>query len=196
MYIPQHFEERDSARIEKLIGDHGFGLLVTSDAGRPFSSHIPFLYEPNRLLCHLARANPQVGHLASGDEVSAIFSGPHAYVSPSWYESPGVPTWNYAAVHVYGKPKAMTDGKQLQDLVERMTRYYEAGEIEPWEPSFDLTMLDSIVGFEIIVTEIHGKFKLSQNRPAIDRTNVIRRLRDKGSDNSVGTAALMQELSR
>ena len=195
MYIPKHFEERDAARIEQLIGDYVFGLLVTVDADRPFGSHIPFLYERNRLLCHLARSNPQVEQLQTSDEVLAVFSGPHGYVSPSWYESPGAPTWNYAVAHVYGKPKAMTDRTQLQNLVERMVNYFEAGEREPWEPTYASSMLGNIVGFEIAITEIQGKFKLSQNRPEIDRTNVIERLKARGSDESAATAKLMQEMT-
>ena len=194
MYIPEHFEVHDEERVTQLIMENSFGLLLTHDSKRPFGSHIPFLYESGRLYCHLARSNPQVEQLTTGKEVLAVFNGPHAYVSPSWYESPAPPTWNYAVVHVYGTPKLMTDRTQLQDLVEKLADYFEAGEPEAWDQNYDAAMLDHIVGFEITVTQIQGKFKLSQNRPEIDRANVIDRLMAKGSDNSVATATLMKEM--
>jgi transcriptional regulator len=194
MYIPKHFEETDAARLGRFIAEHGFGLLMSCGDGRPFCSHVPFLYEPGRLLCHLARANPQAGQLEADGTVLAVFHGPHAYISPTWYESPGVPTWNYVAVHVYGRASAIREEDQLRALVERMTTHYEANEPKPWKPDFKTSMLSGIVGFEIAVTEIEGKFKLSQNRPQADRANVIGKLCAKRNDLSVDTARFMQDL--
>lgn len=194
MYVPKHFEETDAARLGKFIREHGFGLLMTCDDGRPFCSHVPFLYESGRLLCHLARANPQVGQLEATDTVLAVFHGPHAYISPSWYESPGVPTWNYVAVHVYGRATAIRDENQLRALVERTTAHYEANELKPWTPNFKSSLLGSIVGFEIEIVEIEGKFKLSQNRTEEDRANVIAELCAKRNDLSVSTATFMRNL--
>jgi transcriptional regulator len=196
MYIPKHFEEADNERLGQLIEDYGFGLLVTVNESRPYCSHLPFLFEGDRLLCHLAKANPQVQQLKASEEVLAVFSGPHAYVSPSWYETSGVPTWNYAAVHVYGKPTTIKDERRLQALVDSLTARNEANESEPWEPSYDASMLNGIVGFEIAISEIQGKFKMSQNRSPNDRVNVVEQLDAKGSDLSVETAKYMRNLSK
>lgn len=195
MYVPKLFREQRQRHVERLVKEYGFGLLVTTAADRPYATHVPFLYEPNRLLCHLARVNPQVQQLEDTGVALAIFTGPHTYVSPSWYESHGVPTWNYAVVHIYGRPKPIVGQTELKRLVERMADYYEQGEAKPWNPTYDASMLRGIAGFEIEITEILGNFKLSQNRPMADRLNVIERLRSRGSDNSRHTADLMEEIA-
>lgn len=193
MYLPKHFEEPNAARVAALIDRYAFGLLVTFVDGRPYASHAPFLRaSDDRLLCHLARANPQSRQI-DGAEILAVFSGPHAYVSPSWYASPGVPTWNYATAHVYGRAKAITAHERLREIVGCLTVVNEAAAPEPWTPEYDASKLDHIVGIEIEVTEIQGKFKLSQNRPAEDRNNVIEQLRARASDNAMEVAALMAE---
>ena len=196
MYIPKHFEETDNERLGQLIEDYRFGLLVTANESRPYCSHLPFLFEGDRLLCHLAKANPQVQQIEGSEEILAVFGGPHAYVSPSWYETSGVPTWNYAAVHVYGKPTAITDESRLQALVESLTAHNETSKSEPWEPSYEASMLNAIVGFEIAISEIQGKFKMSQNRSPNDRVNVAEQLDAQGSDLSVETAKYMRSLEK
>lgn len=196
MYVPKQFEEQEPARIADLIEAYGFGLLITLDGSRPYGSHLPFLYERGLLLCHLARSNPQVGHLDRSDEVLTVFTGPHAYVSPTWYESPGVPTWNYAVVHIYGRPRRIDDEARLGSLVEALAKRHEAKEPVPWDLSYDRSMLDGIVGFEIEISQTQGKFKLSQNRPEVDRANVVDRLKARGSEASVETALLMESRAR
>ena len=111
MYVPRHFAEADADRLARFIDENGFGLIVTVSEGRPVASHVPFLYERERnvLLSHVARANPQWRDLAGETEVMVVFQGPHTYISPSWYRAPGVPTWNYAVAHVYGRPRALED---------------------------------------------------------------------------------------
>ena len=147
------------------------------------ASHIPFLVEHHgeelHLLCHLARPNPQVEDLSHGEEVLTIFSGPHAYVSPSWYAAgPAVPTWNYVDVHAYGTVRLVEDGDWLRRLLLRLSDRHEAGSPAPWrmqdlpEPYLQ-GMLKGIIGFDIAVTRLEGKYKLSQNRPAVDRPRVI-----------------------
>ncbi len=136
MYIPKDFKEDDSERLAALIRDYPFGMLVTIHDGLPFVSHIPFLYERNsgnkgKLVGHTARANPQWHDLAAGRTAMAVFHGPHAYVSPGWYASPGVPTWNYAVVHIYGKPRLIEDESSLEKLVERFTAVFESNRAEP-----------------------------------------------------------------
>jgi len=206
MYIPEHFQENGRERLIAFIRDHSFGLLVSNRDGLPFASHLPFLLEAGadgdaRLLGHMARANAQWRSFENGDPVLAIFQGPHAYVSPSWYLSPGVPTWNYAVVHVYGRTRLIDDAQVTRALLERLTAVHESRSAQPWklsaaEAQYD-RLLDAIVGFEIQITDIQGKFKLSQNRPAQDRREVIERLRKAGSACDVALADLMEvELTR
>jgi len=202
MYIPEHFKEIDLERIAAVIKDNAFGMLVTAPGGMPFVSHLPFIYEQGahghgKLLGHLARANPQGQHLAAGDEVLVVIQGPHAYVSPSWYASPGVPTWNYAVVHLRGKPRLIENEYELTDLVERLTRIHESGLPVPW--SSDLIadrrpkLLNMIVGFEIEITDVQAKFKLSQNRPLEDQRRVMEALGNSEDMIEVAVAKLMAE---
>jgi transcriptional regulator len=199
MYIPQHFAEHDQAEILRFIAAHAFGTLVTVDAGIPFASHIPFLLEQGDTLTlsgHLAKANPQWQHLAANPQVLAIFQGAHAYVSPTWYEGAGVPTWNYTAVHVYGKVRVIHDTAWLQAQVERLSHHYEGDAPNAWIPSYPAKMLEAIVGFEITVESLQAKYKLSQNRNAADQGNVIQALQASDGENERGVAALMAKRNR
>ncbi len=201
MYLPEHFTERDSARIEALVRRHSFGTLVSVHRGQPFASHLPLLLdtgvEPHgKLLGHMARSNPQWQSLADGQRVLAIFQGPHAYVSPSWYRTPGVPTWNYAVVHVYGTARLIEGPEALGELVTRLTAVYEGDSATPWTPDLSgemqKRMLRMIVGFEIDILEVQGKFKLNQNRSTEDQRRVIERLR-QGGPAAAAVAELMSE---
>jgi transcriptional regulator len=198
MYIPTHFREADDATLAGFIETHSFGTLTTVADGKPFATHIPFLYEREQrvLHCHVARANPQWTHLAAAPDVLVIFQGPHGYVSPTWYATKdAVPTWNYTAVHVYGHARAVDDAALTRQHVERLAARYERGNAAPWVPSFDPRRLAGIVGIEIGITEIEGKFKLSQNRSAADRAGVIEKLMASGADNDVALARLMAAAS-
>lgn len=201
MYIPAHFAARDAAPLQALIAGHAFGLLISGGAADMVASHVPFLYEPGhgphgRLVCHLAAANGQAAAL-DGQAVLCIFQGVHGYVSPNWYaKKPAVPTWNYAAVHAYGRASVTRDPARLRDIVERLTAVYEGP--DGWklsdEPdSFAEALLRGIVGIEIPVERLEGKFKLSQNRPAADVAGVITNLRRLGGDANVALAEAMQQ---
>jgi len=192
MYVPQHFSENDADKLAAFIDEHAFGVLVTVAEGRPFASHIPFLHEreANALLGHVARANPQWRHFSNGADVMVLFQGPHAYISPSWYLAPGVPTWNYAVAHVYGSARAIDDPSRLKDIVERLTQKFERN--PPWVPAYDQRLLQAIVGIEIAIKEVQGKFKLSQNRSAADRAAVASRLEATGSETDSALARLMK----
>ena len=200
MYIPAHFKETDPERIAALIEAYPFGMLITAPAGVPVVSHLPFLFarsadSPGKLLGHMARANPQWQHFAAGSEVLIVFHGPHAYVSPAWYASPGVPTWNYAVVHLRGKPHLMENESDLKTLLERLTHAHESHLPNPWEPqltgSQQEKLLDMIVGFEIDITDIQGKFKLSQNRSLEDRQLVMQKLSNSDNQTESAVAKLM-----
>jgi transcriptional regulator len=208
MYVPAHFREDDPATLAALMQAHSFALLVTVDAdGLPFATHQPLIYERGdgnhgRLLGHIARANPQWQHFASGKPALAIFQGPHAYISPRWYEvRPAVPTWNYAAVHAYGAPRIIEDATQVRALLERLVETYEAGQQKPWslaeEPEqFLAGMQRGIVAFEIPIDRIEGKWKMSQNRKPVDRDGAIAGLMATGRNDDLATAEVMARLLR
>ncbi|HEX5046271.1 MAG TPA: FMN-binding negative transcriptional regulator [Gammaproteobacteria bacterium] len=198
MYIPKHFLESDADALAAFIDEHSFGTLVTLADGRPFASHVPFLYEPReRLLhAHVARANPASTHIAAAPEVLVMFQGPHGYISPTWYTQCGVPTWNYTAVHVYGTVRIIDDLDSKERHVKQLAARYERGSPQPWVPSFDPKQLHGIVGLEIRVNAIEGKLKLSQNRSAADRAGVVAALEARGTDNDTALARLVEAAGR
>jgi transcriptional regulator len=177
LYIPEHFRVGDFEAQVGFIERNGFADLISaSPTGELHVSHVPLLPRREgpgklRLLGHVARANPQWKVLESAASVLAVFWGPHAYVSPSWYVNhPSVPTWNYAVVHAHGRARLVEEAELHETLLE-LSATYEAGRPKPWRMG-DLPaayvdgMLKHIVGFEIEVERLEGKFKLSQNRPA------------------------------
>ncbi|MGC2414796.1 MAG: FMN-binding negative transcriptional regulator [Stellaceae bacterium] len=208
VYLPPAFSETRGEVLIAHIERHEFGTLVShgprgSDGGL-IASQIPFLLErrDGRLYLqgHLARANPQLADLDGAGEALAIFAGPHAYISPSWYEpGPAVPTWNYAAVHAYGPARTIADPDWLRGFVRRLTERHEAREpAPPWRmedlpEAYVKSMLNGIVGIEIEVSRLDGKFKLSQNRPAADRPHIIAALERREDPDSQGVARLMRE---
>jgi len=183
MYLPKHFEVTEEAEIFSFIDANAFGQLISIEAGRPCASHLPFLIanDHTRIHCHLARQNSQWQQLAD-QQVLVTFLGPHDYISPSWYENPGVPTWNYQAVHVYGHCRVLDDDTAVADIVEALSARYESGFETPWQPHYRDAMLKAIIGVEITIDEIQCKYKLSQNRPAADHQGVIDRLDQLGSE--------------
>lgn len=208
VYLPPHFTESRPAVLLDHIERYEFGLLVSHGPTGPIASHIPFLAERDgdglTLLGHLARPNPQVAALAETGEALAIFAGPHAYVSPRWYGAgPSVPTWNYADVHAYGAARLIDDKDWLCDLLRRLAERHEsrtddAQNPQPWRMA-DLAeayldgMLAGIVGVEIAVGRLEGKFKLSQNRPPADRARVADALERRGDAEAAAVARLMRE---
>jgi len=197
LYIPKHFRVDDPDALYDFIEKNAFATLVSSGPRGLHVSHIPLLPEREggkiRLLGHVARGNDQWEALEGANDVLAIFHGAHAYVSPGWYQNhPSVPTWNYAVVHAHGKARLM-DEAELHDLVVRLSNTYENGRPKPWKATelpadFVDNLLKAIVGFEIEVTRLEGKFKLSQNRPA-EIPRVIEALEREGEG---GTAELMR----
>ena len=200
LYTPAFFAEPDNQRVASLIENYGFATLIA--AASLHISHAPLMLDRGRgargtLVGHLARANPHAEALQEGAAATALFHGPHGYVSPTWYEAPGVPTWNYAAIHVHGTVRRIDDVEAKWDIVTRLSAQYEAGSATPWNPETSKTqwlkLLDAIVGFEIEITSIEAKFKLSQNRGAKDQENVIARFEADGHPDGHAMAALMRE---
>jgi len=202
MYIPKAFREDDISKLYNFIQAHSFATLVTQHEGMPFASHLPFLLDAERgpngiLLAHMARANPHWHDFASAQEVLVIFQGPHTYISPSWYEVElSVPTWNYAVVHAYGLPHLIEDGEELYKLLKTLIQTHEANFEMPWPfqlpDDYLQKMMRGIVGFEIEITRLEGKFKLSQNRTETERENVIAALQE--STNTAALAELMRSV--
>jgi transcriptional regulator len=203
MYLPAAFAEPDLARLHDFIEQHSFGLLVSQVGGLPFATHLPFLLERaagphGTLVGHLARANPQWREVG-GQTALAVFAGPHAYISPTWYEAEQVvPTWNYTAVHAYGRVEVVEDMEALLEIVQRSVRFYEGAMPRPWsfDPAspFVQRLLAQIIGVRIEVEKIEGKFKLNQNHPAERREKVVRALRKRADENAQAIAALMQAI--
>lgn len=199
LYVPPHFRVEDAEVLAEFMERNAFATLVSSGAAGLHVSHVPMAVEREgaglRLLGHVARANPQWEALEAADHVLAIFHGPHAYVSPGWYAThPSVPTWNYAVVHAHGRARLM-DEAGLHELLLRLSARYEAGREKPWRMSelpadYVSSMLRAIVGFEIAVERLEGKFKLSQNRPA-EIPRVVEALEGEAPD----LARLMRERS-
>jgi transcriptional regulator len=187
MYQPPHFREDRLEVQHELICRHPLGALVSAGAGGLLANHVPMILDPQAsplgtLRCHLARANPQWRDLAAGAEALVIFQGPQAYVTPSWYETKRethkvVPTWNYAVVHAWGVPRVIEDAAWLADQIGALTRAHEAARPDPWAvtdapETFVAAQIRGIVGVEIPIRRIEGKWKVSQNRPAADRAGV------------------------
>lgn len=201
MYIPAAFAETDTAKLHEFMRRHSFAILTSIGGNGLVASHLPLLLDVpagprGHLLGHMARANPQWRRVEG--EVMAIFSGPDAYVSPSWYEEDGtVPTWNYVAVHAYGAFRFVEDRDGLLDILRRLVMTHEGPRSEPW--AFDESaphvegMLKAIVGFRIEITRLEGKWKLSQNHPEEGRRKVVRALAERPDQDSKTIADLMGE---
>jgi transcriptional regulator len=209
MYRPPLFREDRLDVQHALIRAHPLGLLVSAGPDGLVANHVPFVLHPaaserGTLHCHVARANPHWRELSAVDECLVIFQGPQVYVTPSWYETKRetgkvVPTWNYATVHVWGRPQVIDDVDWLRRNVEDLTRMNESAFPAPWKvddapADFVASQLKAIVGIEIPVARIEGKWKVSQNRPEADREGVVTGLRAQGGE-SATMADLVAERS-
>jgi transcriptional regulator len=201
MYIPEFNRVRDLADAVGFVQANPFAILVSSSEGGPFATHIPILAREadNQVMLHghMAKANSHWGLLQGGQESLAIFHGPHAYISPSLYESrESVPTWNYAAVHVYGQARVVTEPERLLEEVREIINRFDPTYFAQWtslDDKFRYGMLKQIVGFEMVATRIEAKFKISQNRTKKDQAAVIASLGQSADSAVSGIAQLMQK---
>lgn len=202
MYKPAAFAEPDLPTLHAFIEQNSFGILTSQHDGLPFATHLPFLLErtsgsQGTLVGHLARANPQ-WQQAAGQTSLAIFSGPHAYISPTWYEAEQVvPTWNYVAVHVYGRVQILDDRDRVLEIVQATVQNYEQTMPQPWSlrqiDTFAERLLGQIVGFRLEIDKIEGKWKLNQNQPADRRRKVVRALTSRQTENGRLIAEMMSK---
>ena len=204
MYTPPHFAESRPCAVSAFIRANPFATLVTSPRGIE-ASHLPFIFDSNRgaygtLRGHMARANQQWGEPCAFDgtaEALVIFSGPHAYISPSWYdEKRAVPTWNYTAVHAYGIPRTIDDPEAVMDLLADQVAFFEAGFEQPWNTStlpldWLARLSTAVVAFEIEITRVEATRKMSQNRP-VEQLLVAAQLERLGDAMSLAVAAEMR----
>lgn len=205
--MPPLFAGRAAHDAHRLIRAYPFATLITTRAGlEPRVTHLPMLYEDGpgehgTLLAHLARANPHWQDFAAGDTL-AVFHGPHAYISPSWYVNPDreVPTWNYATVHAHGRPEPIEGAEEKLALIDRTTAAFEAGNAPPWTRKVEgarlAGMLDAVAAFRMPIARLEAKFKMNQNRTPDDRVQVIARLRETQHPDLAAMADWMQAHER
>ena len=201
MYIPEFNRQEDRATILAFMRANPFAILVSNVDGVPFATHLPLLIDDagDQIVIqgHMAKANVHWKSMKEGEESLIIFHGPHAYISPSLYENrESVPTWNYAAVHVYGEPTLFTDEESLRATLHRMIDTFESSYMTQWSElseQYQSRMMKHIVGFNIKVKKLEGKFKLSQNRTKGEQARVIQCLNQSQDSNISGVAQLMQQ---
>jgi transcriptional regulator len=176
MYTPKHFLITDQGEAVSFMQRYSFATIVTVNDGVPSATHLPFVVSQHDdkiiLTSHFAKANPQSSEILNGRPL-VIFAQPHAYISPKHYEKElSVPTWNYIAVHAYGKATLIESPEKKAELLEQTIQFYEADYLKQWASlpqDFKLNMMNGIVGFEILVDEVQGKKKLSQNKNEQER---------------------------
>jgi len=201
MYIPEHFRSEDRATALAFMRANPFAILVSSTEQSPFATHVPVVIreagEQLTIRGHVARANPHWRYLQEQPTCLMIFHGPHAYISPSNYDTHEVvPTWNYGAVHVYGKARTYSAPEELQSMLHDLIPTFEAAYQKQWDrlsDEYQQRMLGHIVGFEIVVTTLEAKFKLSQNRTRHEQQHIIDSLGASTDSAISGTARLMCE---
>lgn len=196
MYIPKFNRIEDTQVLLEFMQQNSFATLVSVHEGKPFATPMPFTVESeHRLSAHLARANPQWQSL-EGQEVLVIFQGHHSFISPTWYEKqPSVPTWNYLTVHAYGHVQIIHDPETVKPMLHKLVLQYEQQwKMEDLEDKYLEGMMKGIVAFEVQVSELQGKFKLSQNRSPADRAGVITGLGQSPNQDDRAIAKAMQAL--
>lgn len=201
MYTPKHFAETRTDVLHGLIRDYPFATVVANGTDGLVANHLPFELVGNALHGHVARGN-ELAKL-DGAEVVVVFRGPHGYISPNWYPTKQethreVPTWNYAVAHVHGRLKVIEGATWLRALLERLTNHHEAAEPQPWQvgdapADYVEKRLHAIVGLEIAIKRIEGKFKLNQNHPERNHLGAIDGLRRRNGNDDAELAALMEQ---
>jgi transcriptional regulator len=207
MYLPKHFAEPNVEVLYQLIGARPLASLITLSSSGLNANHIPLHLSPGPGACgtlrgHVARANPVWKDIVIDVEALAIFHGPDAYITPSWYPGKAetgkvVPTWNYAVAHAYGTLRVIDDATWLGAHLRALSAHNEAAFAEPWQPDdapadFIEKLVGAIVGIEIVITRLSGKWKTSQNQSAENQAGVVRGLRASGGSDATEMAALVE----
>ena len=201
MYVSHFYREEDLKRVADFVREHDFATLVLSQDGVPVASHLLMDFETSPdgtwlVNGHMARANKLWRAFDSAKEVLLIFGGPNTYISPTWYNHLNVPTWNYIAVHLYGAPRVIDGGPELEDILSRLIKRYETQSnyrMETLPADFREKEMRGTVGFQVKVTRVEANFKLSQNRSDEDHANVIQQLEVRGDEHSLAIANEMKK---
>ncbi len=205
MFKQKHYAVDDRAVLKQLIAEYGFGTIVTTVDGAPFATHLPLMVETGAdggdvLLGHVSRGNPQWKGFDGEAQALAMFWGPHAYVSPTWYPNPdkSVPTWLYAVVHATGIPRLIEDARRSRDVIARLVAQYEGDGPEAWSidrlpDDYRSGQLRGIAAFEMPIDRLEGKFKLNQSKSAEHRQGTIAGLRATGRPLDEDVAAMMEK---
>ena len=201
IYTPELFAISDRAALMQHMRANSFATLIVSNGSEPIIAHLPVLVDEvaDTLHAHVARANPLWRELTPNREVLFVFQGPHHYISPGCYSvHPSVPTWNYAVVHAHGTPIIVDDSVGVETVLRRLVNENESALPTPWKmelpDDYLQKMIGAIVAFEVRITRLEGKFKLSQNRPRVDQSNVISALKATGGDEAARLASLMEQV--
>jgi transcriptional regulator len=201
MYIPKYFKVTNAEEIWDFVRKNSFGTIVTTEQGKPIATHLPLgitkIGDDYYITGHLAYGNPQWRTFETCGDVLVMFQGPNAYVSSSWYSQENVPTWNYQAIHIYGKASILKKDELIEELTGMLEKY-EKNRENPvlWDklsPELLENQLKGIVGFKIKVGEIQAAYKLSQNRNETDYMNIINKLQTEGNSNSKQMAEQMEK---
>lgn len=201
MYIPNYYKNENLEEVKNFLIGNSFGILINQTNGKLTGTHIPMELDKDEngddvLVGHISKANPQWENFNENEEILAIFNGPHAYVSSSWYEKENVPTWNYIAVHIYGKIKII-EGEELLDSLKKLVDKYERNSENPVSvekmSSRTLKQINGIIGFSIKINEIQAAYKLSQNRNESDYHNIVDKLENTGDPISTNLAKEMKK---
>ena len=199
MYIPHHYKNENIEEVKAFLKENSFGILINQVDGKPWATHIPLELDKDEdgndiLVSHIAKANPQWKSFKDNDEVLCIFNGPHSYISSSWYKEEEVPTWNYIAVHVYGKIKILGEKEVLESMYKLVDKY-EARSKNPISlnnlSKKTLRQVKGVVGFQITITTIQAAYKLSQGREH-DHERIINELENTEKPNAKDIAKMMK----
>lgn len=202
MYIPNNFKESDLQELLELIQLNSLAAIVWQSIDGITADHIPLFYEDNKLVGHVAKANPICKELAA-QNVLVIFQGANSYISPNWYptkqeDHKAVPTWNYAVVHVHGKINLITENSDKLRILKKLTSIHEASQETPWSiddapADYIEKMMNGVIGIEIEISKIEGKWKVSQNQPAKNKAGIVGNLQKLPDENSAKMATFIKK---
>ncbi|MCE2896117.1 MAG: FMN-binding negative transcriptional regulator [Flammeovirgaceae bacterium] len=197
MYTPAYAKNENEEDLKDFIRKNGFGIVVSTVDGKLWATHIPLILVGGKLQGHISRGNKQWRALPQNEEVMVIFLGPHTYVSSSWYDHENVPSWDYVAVHVYGKAHMQSEEELIESL-RQLTNKYEKDSVHPvsidtMSEKFLHAELRGTIGFEITIERMEASYKLSQNRDEKNHTQIISELEKRGDENSVSVANEMRK---
>lgn len=204
MYIPKHYENSDNEEILNFISEYNFACLTSTLNNRIVATHLPLIYDKDEsgeafLYGHLSKSNLQWKSFDNQQEVLAVFLGPNAYISPSWYHSEEVPTWNYVAVHIYGKARVISNAELISSMQKLMHKHEKKVDSPMRLEHFSkqtMAQIEGVVGFKVSIDEIQAAYKLSQKRSAAENTDVTNHLQNSNDSGAKQLAEMMKQKNK